>query len=104
MFKTKTSLILASIFISIYVPSISYANHESTGQYVKSSSITADIKARFLADPDIKSLHIKVKTIRYKVILTGYVNSEDEKNKAESIANEVKGVKEVRNKLIVRHH
>ena len=76
---------------------------ESTKQYIKASTITADIKSRLLADPDISSLHITVKTVKGTVFLKGYVDNEDQKTKVVEIAKEVKGVQDVRDHLRIRH-
>lgn len=71
--------------------------------YVKDSAITADVKAKFLADSDIKSMHISVKTNKDGVVtLTGYVTSDDMKQKAVSIASGADGVKSVTDKLKVK--
>jgi hyperosmotically inducible periplasmic protein len=82
---------------------VNTAYSETSKQYVKSSAITADIKAKLLADPDVKSLHISVKTTKKDVvILTGHVETADQKDKAASIAASADGVTSVTNKLVVK--
>jgi len=77
-------------------------SNETTGQYIKASTITADVKARLLADTDVSSLHITVKTVKDKVVLSGYVDTDAQKLKAEEDAKAVNGVKTVQNKLMIR--
>jgi hyperosmotically inducible protein len=70
--------------------------------YVKDSAITADVKAKLLADSDVKSMHISVKTNHHKVTLSGHVDTADQKDKAGSIATAVDGVTSVDNKIKVK--
>lgn len=94
------SLFLGVASISFYTPSIAA---ETAVQYVKNSTVTAAVKADLLADADIKSLHIKVNTIKHGVVvLTGYVNTDEQKQKAGTIASSSKGVTSVMNKLKVK--
>ncbi|MDR3476855.1 MAG: BON domain-containing protein [Gammaproteobacteria bacterium] len=101
MFKNKLLIALFSLFVFGF-SSANYAATETTTQYVKSSAITADVKAKLLADADVKSLHITVKTVKDRVVLTGYVNTDAQKEKAASIASTAEGVKSVTNRLKVK--
>ena len=64
-----------------------------------SSFITAKIKARLIDDPVTGVYRIKVSTNKGIVELSGTVNSDEEKAKAEMIARTVEGVTEVHNKI-----
>jgi hyperosmotically inducible protein len=105
MLKSKVSIVLLSVAMATF-PLASFAADSSpvaaTGQYIKASTITADVKAHLLADADVKSLHISVKTTKGGVVhLSGYVESEDQKQKAVSIASQVDGVKSVNDKRLL---
>jgi len=105
MFKFKLAIFFLNILSVLSFPLSVYANtnnQETTTQYVKGSTITADIKTRLLADPDIKSLHISVTTKKDVVTLQGYVETQAQIDKAISIAKEVDGVTSVNNKLKIR--
>ena len=65
------------------------------------ASVTAKVKARLLADPDVAALHIDVDTIDGRVTLSGKVSSEDERAEAEKLANHTEGVKSVENRIQV---
>ncbi|MDQ6631999.1 MAG: BON domain-containing protein [Verrucomicrobiota bacterium] len=76
--------------------------HESTGEAVDDSAITTKVKSSLLADPDVKGLAVKVKTFRGEVQLSGFVNTQAEKDKAAQIARAVDGVQSVRNDIVVK--
>ncbi|HSB05860.1 MAG TPA: BON domain-containing protein [Thermodesulfobacteriota bacterium] len=76
--------------------------HESTGEYVDDSVITAKVKALLAEDDFLKSFQISVETFKGMVQLSGFVNSQQAVNKAGQIARSVQGVKSVKNNLIVK--
>lgn len=71
--------------------------------YVKDSAITAKVKA-MLADEKMSSLkHIKVDTdAKGAVVLSGKVKTQEQADKAVSIAREVEGVTSVTSHIKVR--
>ena len=75
---------------------------ESTGAYVDDTVITTEVKAKFANDPTVAATSISVETLKGTVQLSGFAKSAAEKSQAESIARGVKGVKAVRNDIIVR--
>ncbi len=101
-FIKKLLVMLSMVVIGSTVVMNTASAAETSKQYVKSSAITADVKAKLLADSDVKSLHISVKTVKDKVILTGHVDTQDQKEKAGSIAAACDGVASVDNKLKVK--
>lgn len=82
----------------------SVARHqESMGQYVDGSTVTAEIKAKLVNDPQTSAANINVKTIDGGVVqLSGFAKTQREKDRAGQIAHSVKGVTAVHNNLIVR--
>lgn len=76
--------------------------HHSVENYVSDSVITSEIKAKFLADKDIPSSKIEVKTSNGTVQLTGTVDKAEQSALAESIVKHVTGVKNVKNDLMVK--
>ena len=75
---------------------------ETVGAYVDDATITASVKARFVDDKTVDAGAINVQTLKGTVLLAGFAKSAAEKNQAESIARNVKGVTAVRNELVVR--
>ena len=75
---------------------------ESTGEYVDDSVITATVKSLLAKDDFLKSFEISVETFKGRVQLSGFVNSQKAVDKAGEIARSVKGVKSLKNDLIVK--
>ena len=66
------------------------------------TAITASIKADYLKDPDLSVLKIDVDTKAGVVTLNGLAGDESARQRAEKMASAVKGVKEVRNFLVIK--
>ncbi len=78
------------------------AKDESPGEYVDDAVITAKVKAAVLEEPSLKSAEINVETSKGRVQLTGFVRSRADINKAVEVAKGVKGVKSVKNDMILK--
>ena len=74
----------------------------SVGGYVDDTAITTAVKAKFVEDKTVDAGAIKVQTLNGTVQLSGFAKSNAEKAKAEYIARNTKGVREVQNNLAVR--
>ena len=72
------------------------------GKALSDTAITASIKTDFLKDPDLSVLKIDVDTKGGVVTLNGLAADEPARQRAEKMASAVKGVKEVRNFLVVK--
>jgi len=71
--------------------------------HLDDTAITASVKTDILKDPDLSVLKIDVDTKDGVVTLNGLADTEAAKTRAERLASGVKGVKEVRNFLTVKH-
>ncbi|HKJ94971.1 MAG TPA: BON domain-containing protein [Gammaproteobacteria bacterium] len=78
------------------------ATHESTGQYIDDSTITTKVKGQLAEDSVMQAFNIEVETYKGTVQLSGFVDTEKEKDRAGEIARQVKGVKSVDNALKVK--
>ncbi len=65
------------------------------------ANITAKIKAKLIADPEVAGVHIDVDTIDGQVTLNGKVASADQRAEAEKLATRTEGVKSVTNLIQV---
>ncbi|HEX5125406.1 MAG TPA: BON domain-containing protein [Rhodocyclaceae bacterium] len=74
----------------------------SAGQFVDDSAITTTVKAKLIADKTTKARDIKVETRNGVVQLSGAVDSSAESQRAQSIAQSVKGVQSVDNQLTMK--
>lgn len=73
-----------------------------TGKAMSDTAITASIKTDFLKDPDLSVLKIDVDTKGGVVTLNGLAGDEAARQRAEKMASAIKGVKEVRNFLVIK--
>lgn len=71
-------------------------------QTAADSAITAKIKSKYLVEKNFSSLKVSVETKDNRVILSGFVDSEEQKSRAEKIAMGVSGVTSVKNALVVK--
>jgi hypothetical protein len=85
-----------------FVACASTSKQESTGEYVDDSVITTKVKALLAEDDFLKSFKISVETYKGTAQLSGFVASQNAVDKAGQIARSVKGVKSVKNDLIVK--
>lgn len=74
----------------------------TVGEYIDDSAVTTSIKARFVDSRQVSASAISVETLNGTVLLSGFAKSSAERSMAERIAREVKGVKSVRNEIVVR--
>ena len=75
---------------------------ETVGAYVDDTSITTQIKARYIDNKDVDAVAISVETLNGVVMLSGFAKSQAERSNAEMLARKVTGVRNVRNEIVVR--
>jgi hyperosmotically inducible protein len=75
---------------------------ESTGEYVDDASITTKVKAAFVKDPVVKALDVKVETFKGAVQLSGFVDTAEQKDRAQQLAAGVQGVSSVKNNIALK--
>ncbi len=75
---------------------------KNTKRVASDSVITSKVKGRLLKDEGMKSLKVSVKTYQGVVLLSGFVETEDQIQQAEKIAAETEGVKSVKNSLMLK--
>lgn len=110
--KKSLSIALLSLLISAGSGAALANNHVSDAQAKQPAnqpeSTTTEqqwpisqIKSAFQRDPRLKNREIGIEVRGETVRLQGNVNSEDEKYQAEKIAQNIEGIKYVRNHLII---
>ena len=90
------------MLIAAFAACASTRTHESAGEYVDDSVITTKVKSLLAADDFLKSFQISVETYQGTVQLSGFVNSQKAVDTAGEIVRSVKGVKSLKNNLIVK--
>lgn len=99
--KSK-SLLAAMLFgsaIAIGSVGCTHLGDKSAGAIVDDATITTKVKAKFVEDPLVKAMNIKVDTYQGVVQLSGFANSQAEAEKAGQLARSTSGVKSVKNDI-----
>jgi hyperosmotically inducible protein len=91
---TKRLVISALIAVSLSFGACS-------SQAVDDSTVTAKVKTKLAADTQTSAIKIGVDTVAGVVTLSGTVPTDTEKNKAEELAKNTDGVKQVVNRISV---
>lgn len=68
---------------------------------IEDAAVTASIKARLIADPDVKAVEIDVDTVGGRVTLRGTAKTAAQRDAAERIARAADGVVSVDNRIVV---
>jgi len=74
----------------------------STGTYIDDSALSTKIKTQLLTDKDVKGTEVKVRTYNGEVQLSGFVDTQFEKDRAIAIARAAPGVRDVRDDMVVK--
>ena len=80
----------------------SQAEQKNVKRIAKDSVITSKVKGNLLKDEGLKSLKVSVKTHQGVVLLSGFVETEDQIQQAEKVAAATEGVKSVKNGLALK--
>lgn len=93
---------LVTVF-AIMMGCASTANKSGTGEYIDDSVITTKVKAAIFNEETLKSAEINVETFKGVVQLSGFVSSQADIAKANSVASGVKGVISVKNDMRLKN-
>lgn len=93
---------LSTIVLAALVACAPTQTREGTGEYIDDTVITGKVKAALVADPDLKATEINVETFKGTVQLSGFVAAPEHIQKASSLTRDVKGVKSVKNDILVK--
>jgi osmotically-inducible protein OsmY len=102
MLTVLRRIVVLMFVVTLLGACASTTTSESAGEFLDSSLITAKVKSRLVDDPATSFLSISVVTYKGVVQLSGFVDSDKEKQRASELARSVEGVKEVKNDLVVK--
>ena len=100
--RTPLAALIAAVALAVTSGCAVTRGQETTGAYVDDAAITTSVKAKMVEDKSVDASAIKVETLNGEVMLSGFAKNSTEKNVAENIAMHVKGVKTVKNQIVVR--
>ena len=95
------ALVLGSTGV-LYTGCAGTRTSQSTGEFIDDHAITAKVKAELIRDPIVSALQVHVDTFKGVVQLHGFVDTPEEKARAEQIARNTPGVVNVQNALTVK--
>ena len=101
--RTTLAAIVTAVAALTVLPGCSVTRGQSTvGEYIDDTAITTAVKAKFVENKAVDTLSIKVETLDGTVMLSGFAKDNTERTTAESLARAVRGVKSVKNQIVVR--
>ena len=98
----RISILAAAVALTGLAGCASTRTHESTGQYMDDTTLTAKVKTAIFEQPSLKSAEINVETFKGVVQLSGFVSSQSSADSAVMVAKNVGGVKSVKNDMRVK--
>jgi hyperosmotically inducible periplasmic protein len=76
----------------------------SSGEYLDDQTLTARVKSALFSDPNVSGFQVNVDSYKGTVSLSGFVDTAAQKARAEDVARQVNGVRQVQNNLSVREN
>ena len=98
----KALIYSMSLAVLLSVAGCQSLTGQSTGEYVDDRTISTSVKAKLVADKAANLTRVDVDTTNRVVLLSGVVESIEQKNRAELLAMQVSGVSRVENRLQVQ--
>ncbi len=95
-------LLKALFLVGLLAGAAAACSGETAGEYIDDSVISNTVRAKLLDDKDLNIFQIDVTTLKGEVQISGFVDSQDDKDRATRVAKTVEGVKKVHNNLVVR--
>jgi hyperosmotically inducible protein len=74
----------------------------SSGEYMDDKTLTARVKTALIRAPNVSAAQVHVDAYQGVVALNGFVDTPEQKSRAEEVTRQVSGVREVKNNLVVR--
>lgn len=101
--RTTLAAVITAVAALTVLPGCAVTRGQSTvGEYIDDATITTKVKAKMVEDKTVDASAINVQTLDGEVMLSGFAKNMTEKSAAETIARSTKGVKTVKNQLVVR--
>jgi len=92
---------LAAVPLNMMTGCAVTSGRETVGQYTDDKTITAKVKTALARDSMVKAHQVNVTTFQGAVQLSGFVDSQEQKDRATEVVRNIQGVKELHNDLVV---
>jgi hyperosmotically inducible periplasmic protein len=100
--RSLTAILVLAGSVAFSAGCAGTATRKSTGEFIDDATTTTRVKTAFAQDPVVKAIDVKVDTFKGTVQLNGFVNTAEEKARAEQIARGIEGVTNVQNSITVK--
>lgn len=100
--RTLAAIATALAALSVLPGCAVTRGQSSVGEYIDDATITTKVKAKLVESKAVDAAIINVDTLNGEVMLSGFAKSTEERTTAEALARDVKGVKAVKNQIVVR--
>ena len=100
--KQPSRLLIATLLAVAIAGCAPAEKKQTSGEYIDDAWITSKVKGAFVKDPQLSAAQIKVDTYQGEVQLSGFVADAGNVGKAAAVAGGVKGVRSVRNDILVK--
>lgn|SRR5699024_9521138 len=94
--------LIALIMLVVFSACAGTETRRSTGAYLDDKTISTRVNTALATDPIAKATQVQVQTYEGVVQLSGFVDSEENKQRSEELARSIEGVREVQNNIVVR--
>lgn len=98
----RASLVLAALLGVGLAACTSVPTQQPTEEAIEDGIVTARVKAALVDDPVTKVHSINVETFKGTVQLSGFVETDEARNRALQLVKDINGVRNVRDALEVR--
>lgn len=96
------ALVISALIVATTAGCAVMRGQQTAGAYMDDAGITTSIKGTMAKDDRVSAGAINVETMNGTVQLSGFAKSQAEKERAGQIARQTKGVKGVKNDIVVR--
>ena len=97
----RLSIALGFAVTLLFSGCMALSSQEEPEQFMNSSIITSSVKTRLAQASGLETMSLNVQTLQGKVLLSGFAQTQEQKEMAGKIANNTEGVEEVINNIVV---
>ncbi len=95
--------ILSTVIVALGLSGcVAISAQEEPEQFMNSAIITSSVKTRLVQASGLETLSLTVETLQGQVLLSGFAQTQEQKDMAGKIANNTEGVTKVINNIVVQ--
>ncbi len=98
----KFIIIWGVVIATLMSGCLAVSPNENAEDFMNSSIITSSVKARLAKASGLETLSLTVETLDGAVLLSGFAQTQEQKDEAARVANNTEGVQKVINNIVVQ--